>query len=82
MNLTDAQKDGIEAARSLFASGDDNTAKYRGYYKKVFGRDTKLTDEQIITMVGMSEDDDDPEGWAKTMSHIEELPAQHKQVAE
>lgn len=46
--------------------------KYRQYYKDAYGVDTLLTDVQIVMMVGNSEDDDTPGGWAETMRKLEQ----------
>lgn len=44
---------------------------YRAYYRNQTGKETTLTDDEIIEMVMLSEDDDDQEGWTAKMVELE-----------
>lgn len=61
----------------------ESTEPYKQYYQHKFGTDTVLTDDQIYLMVGNSDDDDSPYGWADAMRQLEqELTEPAQQAAE
>lgn len=70
-DLTEAQRDGINAVRDMIASGDETLGRYKDVYRRVYERETTLTDEQIIVMIGTAEDDKDEADWAVTMYELE-----------
>ncbi len=57
----------LEEGKALVDSGDLDLAKYRENYKRIIGRDSILTDDQLIVVCMTPDDDQDDEDWVKDM---------------
>ena len=53
---------------------DDDVPRMRGYFKDLCGRDTTLSDDDIVNIIAASDDDKDPDDWVKDMLAEELLP--------
>lgn len=61
----------LPSIKDLVDSGDIDLQEYRDFYKAQYSRDTTLTDEQLTLMVARTDDDMDPDEWARFMAEIE-----------
>lgn len=70
--VAQAKDSTIAEMKALVQSGDINLGDYRGYYRKAVGKDTTLTDAQLVEMVARSDDELDPDDWVAFMKALEE----------
>jgi hypothetical protein len=61
----------LKEARQMVIDGDINLVDYRSHFKRFKGRDTTLTDDQILGVICEAEDDLEPGGWADAMEMAE-----------
>lgn len=57
--------------KELVKLGDFHPDEYRAHYKKVFGTNTSMTNDEIIHMIASCDDDGTPEDWAHLMKKLE-----------
>lgn len=68
-------QDNVPLMKGMVADGTIDLQEYRDFYRAQFSRDTTLTDEQLTVMCARSDDDMDPDEWARFMAEIEKEEA-------
>jgi hypothetical protein len=61
----------LDELREMAKDGDIDLPRYKAAFKKAEGRDTLLSDDQILMIVGGAEDDEDDAGWVELMKAAE-----------
>lgn len=52
----------------------DDIKRHRMSYKRLTGKDTELSNEDILNMIAWSDDDKDDGDWVNEMLEMEKLP--------
>lgn len=72
MEFKEITEVGVADQRALVLSGDLNLEKeFREPYRRLFGRDSSLTDDQLLVVSASMDDDLGPEGNAEQMYRYE-----------
>lgn len=72
MEFKEITEDMVVEQRSLVLSGDTNLEKeYKEPYRRLFGRNTTLTDDQLLYVAASEDDDMSPEERAEQMYRYE-----------
>lgn len=68
----------LAEGQQMVKEGDIKLDDMRTHYRVTFQRDTKLSDDEIIMVYMLAEDDQKPEGWAKLMETAETNTPKHE----